>query len=236
MNKEYCGLLINGRPLSDFGGQMLLDYSIGETPLDNSVFQGVNRTSWHLLKTIFGRRSISMTIVFTGEDLHDAKLKRSMFNAECFGKAELFISDDGFFYTVSCDSLGSEVVEGIGDKTASVKSTYKFTGIRHGPLEKETIQAGGGSMLCRSTMPFTDAKLTTTVGSSSSSYSFGGATWANVSAGDVLVFDGINGKLTRNGSNYAQNVRWTDFPRLTPGKNTLTATDAISVEYYPAFL
>ena len=236
MNNEYCGLLVNGRPLSDFGGQMQLDYSIGETPLDNSVFQGVNRTSWHLLKTIFGRRSITMTIVFTGPSLHEAKIQRSLFNAELFGKAELFISDDGFFYTVSCDSFGNEIVEGIGEKTASIKSTYKFTGIRHAALQTDIIPAGGGTLLCRSTMPFTDAKLTVTVGATASYYNFGGASFGPVTAGDVLVFDGINGKITRNGSNYAASTWWQDFPRLVPGSNWLDALDAITVEYYPTDL
>lgn len=233
---EYCGLLVNGRPLSDFGGKMLLDYSIGETPLDNSVFQGVNRTSWHLLKSIFGRRSITMTIVFTGETVHEAKLLRSMFNGEIFGKTDLFIHDDGFFYSVTCDSMGPEVIEGIGERTASVKSTYKFTGIRHGELQTETIPAGGGDMLCRSTMPFTDAKLTVTVGTTASYYNFGGASFGPVTAGDVLVFDGIDGKITKNGSNYAASTWWQDFPRLVPGKNHLDALDAITVEYYPAYL
>ena len=236
MNLEYCGLLVNGRPLSDFGGQMLLDYSIGETPLDNSVFQGVNRTSWRLLQSTFGRRSITMTIVFTGEDVHDAKVKRSLFNAELFGETELFIHDDGFFYTVSCDSLGTEVIDGIGEKTASVKSTYKFTGIRHAALVKEIIPAGGGTLLCRSTMPFTDVRLSVTVGTTASYYNFGGASFGPVTAGDVLVFDGIDGKITRNGSNYAASTWWTEFPQLTPGTNYLDALDAITVEYYPTYL
>ena len=236
MNNDYCGLLVNGRPLSDFGGQMLLDYSIGETPLENSVFQGTNRTSWRLLKSTFSRRPITMTIVFTGEDLHDAKLKRSMFNGELFGEAELYISDDGFFYTVSCDSFGPEVVDGIGEKSASIKATYKFTGIRHAALVKEIIPAGGGILLCRSTMPYTDARLSVTVGASASYYNFGGASFGAVTAGDVLVFDGIDGKITRNGSNYAASTWWTEFPQLTPGSNYLDALDAITVEYYPTFI
>ena len=85
-------------------------------------------------------------------------------------------------------------------------------------------------------MPFTDAKLTVTVGATASSYSLKGAIFSNVTAGDVLVFDGINGKITKNGANYAANVAWTSFPSLTPGKNTLTALDAITVEYFPAYL
>lgn len=233
--KDCCGLLVNGKPLSEFGGAALLDYTIGETPLDNSVFQGVNRTSWHLLSSIFGRRVITLNIVFEGETLHEAKVQRSKFNSEVSGKSELYIADDGFYYTVACDSTGSEEVAGIGEKTAQIKSSYKFSGIRHDKLEKIVVPAGG-SLLCRSTMPYTDAKLTVTVGSAASSYSLGGATFGAVAANDVLVFDGINGKITKNGSNAAASTNWLDFPRLVPGKNTLMALDAITVEYYPTYI
>ena len=235
-NNEYCGLLVNGRPLSEFGGKMLLGFVVGETSMKNSVFQGVNRSSWHLLKSIYGTRQITLSIVFTGETLHEAKRLRSLFNAEIFGRSELFIVEDGFFYDVVCDSMGGENVAGIGEKTASVKSDYKFTGIRRDALEKVVIPSGGGSFLCRSTMPYTDAKLTVTVGTSASSYSLGGAVFGNVTAGDVLVFDGILGKITKNGSNYAASTWWTEFPQLTPGSNYLDALDAITVEYYPTFI
>ena len=236
MDNNCCGLFVNGKPVSEYGGAALLEYSIGETPLDNSIFQGVNRTSWNLLKSIFGMRTVTLTVIFTGETLNDAKVQRSKFNLEIYGVSELFIADDGFYYSVALMSTGPEIIAGIGEKTAQIKSEYQFKGIRHDRKATITIPAGGGDLLCRSTMPFTDAKLTVTVGTTASSYSLGGATFSSVTAGDVLVFDGINGKITKNGSNYAASVSWTDFPRLTPGKNTLTALDAIRVEYYPVYL
>ena len=236
MDNNCCGLLVNGKPVSEYGGAALLEYSVGETPLDNSMFQGVNRTSWNLLKSIFGMRTVTLTVIFTGETLNEAKIQRSKFNLEIYGKSDIFIADDGFHYTVALMSTGPEITVGIGEKTAQIKSEYQFKGIRHDRKETVTIPAGGGTMLCRSTMPFTDAKLTVTVGTTASSYLLGGATFDSVSAGDVLVFDGIDGKITKNGSNYAASVSWSNFPSLTPGKNTLTALDAITVEYYPTYL
>ena len=236
MDNNCCGLLVNGKPVSEYGGAALLEYSIGETPLENSVFQGVNRTNWNLLKSIYGMRTVTVTVIFTGETLNEAKVQRSKFNLEIYGKSDIFIADDGFYYSVALMSTGPEIIVGIGEKTAQIKSEYSFSGIRHDRKEKITIPAGGGSFFCRSTMPFTDAKLTVTVGTTAASYSLGGATFSSVTAGDVLVFDGIDGKITKNGSNYAGAVSWTNFPSLTPGKNTLTALDAITVEYYPAYL
>ena len=116
-----------------------------------------------------------------------------------------------------------------------IKSEYTFKGPRRDALATETIP-GGGSIFCASTLPFTDARLTVTAGAASAAYQLGGATFSNVSAGDVLVFDGIGGKITKNGANAAASVNWTDFPALTPGNNTIAAADPVTVEYYPTYI
>lgn len=230
-----CGVLVNGRPLSWYGGAALLDYSIGETPLTVDAFQGVNRTSWRLLKAIFGRRTIKITVVFSGPTLKAAKLQRSKFNGDLFGKTELFISGDGFFYDCVCQNLGPEVRIGEGERDAQIKADYSFVGIRREALETITV-ASGATFYCRSTMPFTDCRLTATVGTSSGSYLLGGAVFSTVTAGDVLVFDGIDGKITKNGQPYAASVSWVNFPQLTPGENENDAADAVTVEYYPTYI
>lgn len=230
-----CGLLINGRPLEVYGGAALLDYSVGETALTADTFQGINRTSWHLLKAMFARRVIKLTIIFTGPGLHSVKLQRSMLNGVLFGRSEIYISEDGFYYDVVCTSLGAEELVGIGDTEAQIKAEYTFEGIRRGRLKTETV-AAGGSFICESTMPFTDCRLTVTVGTTASSYALGNATFGAVTAGDILVFDGINGAITQNGTNAAATTSWVSFPALTPGINTNDALDAVTVEYYPTYI
>ena len=229
-------LLINGTPIGTFSGASLLDYTIGETTIDNAVFKGINRTNWVLLKTMFGTRTITLTVIFKGETLHAAKVNRSKFNAAILGKSEIFIPDDGFFYTTSCDSTGDEILVGIGNRESQIKSTYTLTGIRHAEKRTVTVQKNQ-SLLCESTVPFTDCRLTLTSTQDAASYNFGGAVWANISVGDVLVFDGIDCKITKNGTNYAANVTWMNFPTLTAGLNTIqTDLDDVTVEYYPTYL
>ena len=232
---ENCGLLINGKPLSWYGGAAMLDYSVGETEISAETFQGVNRTSWALLKSFFGRRVITLTVLFKGSDLHAVKVQRSKFNSQLFGRVELFISGDGFFYDAICTSMGAEEYGGQGEQEAQIKAAYAFSGIRRDALASVAVPAGG-SFYCRSTMPLTDCKLTATVGSSATTYQLGGATYANVAAGDILVFDGINGAITRNGLPDAANVLWVNFPSLTPGENENDAPDAVTVEYYPTYI
>lgn len=229
-------LMINGVPVNRFCGASLLDYAIGETDLDNATFKGINRTTWILLKSMFGTRKITITLVFKGSDLHAAKVNRSKFNAAVFGKSELFIPDDGFYYSAVCDSLGDEVLVGIGNVEAQIKATYMFTGIRHDALKTVTVEKNE-QFLCESTMPFTDCRLTLISTQTVDSYQFAGATWSNIAANDILVFDGINGSITKNGNNYAANVTWTQFPTLTAGMNTIqTDHDNVTVEYYPSYI
>lgn len=235
MNCKFHDCTVNGLPLATFGAASLLDYSIGETALTPATFQGINRTSWNLLKNIFGMRDITLTVIFEAEDLRQAKLNRSAFNGLLFGQVDLFIPDDGFHYNCICTSTGGEILVGMGLKTAQVKSDYHFKGIRHDALKKVAVPTGK-TLYCLSTMPVTDCKLTATVGADATTYTLGGAVFSNVSAGDVLVFDGIDGKITKNGNNYAASVSWVNFPQLTPGANEITCADTVTVEYYPTFI
>lgn len=232
---KFHDCTVNGVPLATYGGASLLDYSIGETPVTPAIFQGVNRTSWNLLKNIFGMRDITLTVVFEAEDLRQAKRNRSALNAALFEKSELFIPDDGFYYDVYCTGTGAETLIGIGSNTAQIKSDYHFKGIRHDALQTVTLPAGD-TLYCSSTAPVTDCRLTATVGTSGSNYQLGGAVFATVTAGDVLVFDGIDGKITKNGVNAATSVVWVNFPQLVPGPNVIDCDDDVTVQYAPTYI
>ena len=234
-NCKFHDCMVNGNPLASFCGASLLDYTIGETALTPATFQGINRTSWNLLKNLFGMRDITLTIIFEGRDLRAAKLNRSAFNGLIFDQVDLFIPDDGFHYDAICTSTGTEILVGIGNETAQVKSDYHFKGIRRDALKKVNVPTGK-TLYCLSTMPVTDCRLTAIVGEDAEEYTLGEATFADVEVGDVLVFDGIDGKITKNGNNYAASVSWVNFPQLTPGANEITCADTVTVEYYPTFI
>ena len=235
MNCIFHDCTVNGKPLATYGGASLLDYSIGETPLDVTTFQGINRTSWNLLKNMFSMREITLTVVFEGPDLREAKRNRSALNGVLFDKVDLYIPDDGFYYSVICTGTGAETLIGQGSKTAQIKSTYTFKGVRHDARKTVTL-APGANLYCLSTMPLTDCRLTATAGVATAAYQLGGAVFSNVAAGDVLVFDGIDGKITRNGENDAANVSWAEFPSLVPGWNAIQCPDTVAVEYEPTYI
>ena len=129
-------LTVNGIPIGTFCGASLLDYTIGESSIENATFKGINRTNWVLLKSMFGTRAITITIIFKGETLHAAKVNRSKFNAAILGKSEIYIPDDCFFYDVVCDSLGDEILVGIGKRESQIKSTYYLKQVSEQPVLK----------------------------------------------------------------------------------------------------
>ena len=167
-------IIINGWPLSKWGAESHLDYVIGDVPITNDLFQGVNSSDFIMLKKTVGMRTIKINITFNGRDLHEAKLLRSKFNYEAFGKAnqagrdvdgkiELYIPDDGFYYSVTLEKYGAEELVGIGSKNAKVKSEYTFKGFRRGPFTSlgpySYSEINLTRFYCDSTVPFTDLKI-----------------------------------------------------------------------------
>ena len=235
---QQCDMVINGKAIQDFGGATLRDYIVSAPSISSHDFLGINRTTWRLLKQEFGRRNIDITVIFSGPDMDTARTEMSLFNLACWGRVELFLPD-GFLYDCRIESMGqAELVGDDGTTIAKIQGKYSFVGQQRKPMETVQLSTGSGVIFCKSTMPFTDCRLTTTVGASAATYSFGGATWENVEAGDALVFDGIDGLILRNGVNDATSVNWTVFPSLAPGANTFTSSygDPVTVEYYPTFI
>lgn len=230
-------ILINGIPLSAYKGSSMLDYSIGETEITNEIFHGINRSDWKTIQRFYGLRSVEITLLFEGDNLHDAKMQRSRFNSLVYNEADIYIPDDGFFYRVYLESFGAEELVGIGAQSAQVKSRYKFKGVRHDELRSESV-GSDGKIYCLSTMPYTDCKLTVKASAAGSDYAVGGCVFETVAQNDVLVFDGIHGKITKNGVNYSAHASWLYFPSLVPGENTITVTnsDPVTVEYEPAYI
>ena len=261
-NEECDDLIVNDLPLSEWNGASLLDYAVGETEITNPYFLGVSRTNPILLQSMTGMRELQITIVFSGEDLHEAKMARSRFNSAVAGKSEIYIPDDGFWYTCICQGLGEEKLVGQGGGVGKVEATYTFSAVRHGQLISESINRIPESVpgigvtfieprvFCISTMPRTDVRVTTTADAAATSFSILGATFGAVAKDDVICVDGFKKTVTINGANCSASMdwtTWTHFPDLVPGFNEMSAeytaggfnfvnTADILVEYVPAYI
>ena len=226
---------VNGIPLSSFGAASLLDYVIGGTNVDNSYFLGQKRTTANLIRSVYAMRKITITVVFSGASLYDARINESRLNAELCRRSVIYIPDDGFYYECICESIGNDEIIGQGLFSAKVKTKYNLLGFRRGPLKTLNI-AAGGTVYCEGTMPRMDCRLTSIPSGAVASYRVGDAYFPNVQSGNVLVFDGLTGTITKNGTSVAGSATWSEFPYLVPGPNVIQASGPVTVEYYPVYI
>ena len=225
---------VDGRGSSEFGARLLASYSIGGASLNRSRVQPTAGMRFIPAGSRVGLREISLPVHVFGQSPLEAQLQKSALDAALLADPVELYLPDGFLYTASCDSIG-EVTEYSQDGCI-LAGSYKLSGFRHGPLRTIQLPAGGGEFLVQGTAPDMECRLTCTVASASDSYLMAGILWVDVKAGDVLVLDGIHRAVTKNGAHALNQTDLTRWPLLAPGRNVMTAPDAMTVEYYPIYL
>lgn len=212
-------------------GALIEKFTVGGTEIENSIYQGVNRTGFNLLNSRFGMRQISVSIFLSAHDRRSLTLKKSKLDSLMWGKLELAMPD-GFLYTAVLTSAGELTMLGSEGNQVIGLCAYSFTGIQHGELVRHV----GNTVFCESTMPQTDCRLTCTANRAYTSLTIDTVTIRNVAQGDVLVVDGLNGRILQNGGPCSGNMSFLRFPSLTPGENNLTCPLTLTVEYYPTYI
>lgn len=230
MNNER--IFINDIDILQYGARALRDtIKVGGTPVTNDYFQGRNRSSYVLMSTTFALKPVSFTLVFSDTYLHDAIENKSLFEAQAFNGCDLHLPD-GYYYKCMLEKIGEMTAKGVDGAGVLVECAYQFLGIQH---DEMITVADGTSFYARGTLPQMDCILSVTVGANAASYTLGGAVFSNVVAGDVLVVDGINKRFLKNGApTSAEN--WLAFPCVKSGLNAFTATDVVTVQYYPCYI
>lgn len=219
-------MIINEKPLIMFGGFMQREYTYTPPTLTNEYFKGRQRSTFVLLTSNFDVGMLKVPIVFIGKNHNDVTFQKSSFDGTIFGMCEIEFSD-GFKYFAFPDTLGDALYK----SDSLIESEYTFKCIRHGDMKEST----GNSVYCESTLPYTDCILSATVGSDSDNYVMGSVTFQNVKAGDQLTVDGINKRILVNGAPAADQATWIRFPYMTPGANSFTCVDTLTIQYYPVY-
>lgn len=225
---------INGVNIADYG-VLVEDLKVGAIESTVDVYQGVNRTNFNVLNTIQKTRAISVNLFYKAPTKRELALIKSKLDNMMVGKLDLWLPD-GFYYFAYLVNAGEENVLGVERNEVIAVCTYQFKGIRHDPLETvHTTAASNNTVYCKSTVPHTDCRLTCTASANRTSLVIGSVTITNVSKDDVLVVDGITGRILQNGGLCAGNMTFTKFPSLVPEENTITCVEDLTVEYYPTY-
>ena len=224
---------INNVDPASYGVLPLREYTVGGTSITNEIFQGRNRSSYRQLSKVYGQKPITFTLVYPGTTYREAKLLQSTVESWMWGIVELFLPD-GFYYTSTLQSIGDGTPEGVDGNQVLISVEYSFNGMQHDPLV--TVQNAAAGFINPGTLPFADCICSVTAGAAASSYQLAGTTFQNVQQGEQLTVDGINMRILRNGAPAPGNVTFTTFPSVTPGLNTFTAADPVTVQYYPCYM
>ena len=218
---------INQIPITQFGAQLQLNFSVSGTPIENQYFKGRNRSSFVLLTSVTGMKTLSLPLVFTGNSAHDIARSKSNLDQMLTKKVEIGLPD-GYEYTCIVDSVGD--LSYISDKLATCE--YSFLGIQHG----QWVTTTGPSVFCESTAPVTDCIFKVTVSQAAESYNLAGMVFSNVQQGMTLEVDGINKRILVDGAPGAQYCDFLEFPYLVPGENQVDAPDPVTVSFWPIYI
>lgn len=224
-------MYINQTPISDFGAELEMGFTVSSTPIETQYLQGRNRTAYNIIAQQFGLKELKCTLNFTGTDLHEVEMRKSSLDALLWGKVELDMPD-GFLYTSYLESAGT--LEPI--HLTRGRAEYVFKAICHGPLEQKSLPSGVDQLTCESTMPFTDcivSGVTTAAAGSLAGFAF-----TNLVVGKAIEIDGINKRVLYDGAPYAEGFSFVSFPRLVPGLNTISMSGVqnVTVSFYPTFI
>ena len=222
---------INGNNPEDYGAMSLLSYTVSGSSITNTIFQGRNRSSYRLLAAVYGQKAISFSLQYEGRTYREASLLRSAIESWMWGKVELFLPD-GFYYTATLQSIGDGSPIGQENSMVLITVEYQFSGIQHDAM----VTTAGESFINPGTLPYADCVCSVTASAATDSYVLAGCTFQDVTQGESLVVDGINGRVLRNGAPAPGNVTFTSFPQVVPGENSFTAADPVTVQYYPSYL
>lgn len=217
-------MTINGHELSEYGANLLREYTVGANAVSNSYFKGRSRSNFILYMSDIGLKTLTLPIVFQGDSI---AINKSRLDAELLGKSEVHMPD-GYYYTVMMDDAGTLAYR----SEYLAECTYTLSGYQHGAL----VTATGKTVECISTAPITDCIVSVTAGADAERYPVGDAVFQNVKAGDVLTLDGINKRVLVNGGPAAQRCDFIQLPYLKPGANTFDISDPVTVRYYPIYL
>ncbi len=218
-------MIIDVEMIRQHGGELHERYTISGAPIESSYHKGVRQSGFTLFNQVIGLKTITLPITFLGLSREDIDRCKLLFDMKLMGKNELVL--DGHYYTVICQQIGDAHYKGFG----ACESEYQFLGVKHGPLQTVTAN----TIYCMSTLPHTDCRISVKVSKAAATYSVGTVTFKNVSAGDVLVVDGLDKRILVNGAPAAQKAEWIRFPSLVPGENIITCNDTVTVEYYPVY-
>lgn len=218
---------INGASL-DLYRAKLLDYSIGAVEYSDGYITPAAKLFPVKITPKIGMREITITLDFEGDDARQLSKSISSFTAALMANADIELPD-GFHYWSVYDSASAQAhVAPWIDQV-----TFNLHGLRHEEIVTATF-AASGKLTVEGNMN-TPAIVKLTPRSGASSMSFNGIT---INSSSVVTIDGVYTTVfDANGNNVFGDTDMTEWPKLTPGDNSITISGCTAeISYYPIYV
>lgn len=221
-------MFINDVPVTQYGA-IVETYKVSGTGIENSIYQGLGRTSFAELSYRLGQKVISVNLFFSASTQRALAERKSALDGLMVGKTELHLPD-GFFYTAVCTSFGELQMLGVERSQMIALCTYMFSGIQHDALQTVT----GNTVLVKGSMPRIDCRISCETTAPRASLTLGTVTFFSVPAGAMVVADGMTGELSVNGQQVLPS--FSRLPYVSPGLQTFSCPETLTVSYYPTWI
>lgn len=222
---------VNGKDISMYRARVQ-DFVAGPSSINSNYFLGSKSMHPVFLSAEKGLRELMVTIEFQGDDWKDTDINISNFTAAVADvQADLYM-EDGFYYFVILEAVSEpEVV--LPEKQYV---TFTFAALRHEEM-KQARFASSGALKVAGNLP-ADCIVSITPNVNMGSVSIMGVTLKNLSAGLVVVIDGISKMVLEGARNKFGDTDLVEFPKLQPGINEITVPGDVTIEikYYPLYL
>lgn len=224
MRKWYIG----STEMTSRGVFIAPGYTVSSAPISRSVYSG-GCASYVATKAKIGLKTLTLPLRIMQETTDMADSLRSWVLSLCMEKEVSITLPNGKSYVAALTSTGEveKFAEGVLD------CTVEFTGYQRG----EAVTATAPNVFCLSTVPETPYKITGTVDTADADFVMAGITFTGCSVNDVIVIDGINKKITKNGDSLdLSTTDFVSFPVLKPGENTVYCDVLAEIVYYPVYM
>lgn len=229
MKLRYFDTTVNDHMPEEFGAKML-DYSTEPVSYTNGYLEAEGGTFPVRLKAKRGLRAISMVFDFEAKSQKELAINISQFTALLQEEAVNIMLPDGFYYW--CEFDGASTPAKMAPWIQQVE--FRLTGVRHEAqkehilTETDVVEADGNME-----SPLT-VELTRATGATS--MQFMGIT---ITDAETAIIDGIYMTVTdENGNNIFLKTDITEWPKFSPGENTVTMTGVseAKIAYFPIWL
>ena len=226
-------MYIDGVPLEYYGAK-LLDFSPGFPVFTNTILEGRGYAFPALLHSDFDHKSLTVKLNVRKPTYQEALETISRLILRLNNTVDIY-GPDGIYYWSALSAAPSFSWLSIG----FLEVGLTFKSVAHGALQTIKIPRNNYPLHYPGTAP-AGYRVEFTAPSTLSGFTVNGITLTNIPSGAEIVIDGIEKRVTQNGTNKFAETDLIDFPRFDPRSPdtiiTMSQYIPMTIKFYPTYM